>query len=38
MAGVQTGLAGANQPVSLRNPFLGVNFVIALEGIYPQRP
>ncbi len=29
--------AGGNQPFSIRNPFLGTNFVIALEGIFPSR-
>nr|WP_067290104.1 tail fiber protein [Marinobacterium profundum] len=28
---------GGNQPVQTRNPFLGSNFIIALEGIYPSR-
>ncbi len=37
MSGVQSGLAGGSQPVGIRNPFLGVNFVIALEGIFPSR-
>lgn len=29
--------AGGSQPLPLRNPFLGTNFVIALEGIFPSR-
>lgn len=29
--------AGNSQPVQLRNPFLGLNFIIALEGIFPSR-
>ena len=33
----QCGTAGSSQPVNLRNPYLGVNFVIALEGIFPSR-
>jgi microcystin-dependent protein len=28
---------GGGQPVQTRNPFLGMNFVIALEGLYPSR-
>lgn len=32
----ETGVAGSNMPVSLRNPFIGINFVIALEGIFPS--
>jgi microcystin-dependent protein len=30
--------AGGSQPVPIRNPFLGANFIIALEGIWPSRP
>lgn len=29
--------AGGSLPVSLRNPYTGTNFIIALEGIYPSR-
>ncbi len=29
--------AGGNQPFPIRNPFLGLNFIIAIEGIYPSR-
>lgn len=29
--------AGGNQPVSLVQPFLGMNFIICLQGIYPSR-
>lgn len=35
---VTVGLAGGSQPVPIRNPFLGSNFIIALEGIFPPRP
>jgi microcystin-dependent protein len=28
--------AGGSQPVGLRNPFLGTNFIIATEGIFPS--
>ncbi|KUM53925.1 phage tail protein [Rheinheimera sp. EpRS3] len=28
---------GASQPVQTRNPYLGMNFIIALTGIYPPR-
>ncbi len=28
---------GNNQPVPVRDPYLGMNFIIALEGIYPPR-
>ena len=30
--------AGGGQPVPIRNPFLGTNFIIATEGIFPSRP
>ncbi|MCV2885134.1 tail fiber protein [Aestuariibacter sp. AA17] len=29
--------AGGSQPVQIRNPYLGINFLIALDGIYPSR-
>ena len=28
---------GANQPVKIIQPYLAVNFIIALEGLYPSR-
>jgi microcystin-dependent protein len=31
------GLAGGNQPVSIVQPYLCVNFIIALQGIFPSR-
>ena len=30
-------IAGANQPQSNMQPYLGLNFIIALQGIYPSR-
>lgn len=33
-----TGLAGGSIPVAIRNPFLGLRYVITTEGIYPSRP
>jgi microcystin-dependent protein len=30
-------LAGGNLPLSIRNPYLGLNFIIALQGIFPSR-
>ncbi|MNP83224.1 hypothetical protein D3C76_1821100 [compost metagenome] len=30
-------LGGASLPVSVQNPYLGMNFIIALEGIFPSR-
>lgn len=35
---LSTQPAGGNQPVQVRNPYLGCNFIIATEGIYPSRP
>ncbi|MDH4568072.1 phage tail protein [Pseudomonas sp. BN414] len=37
MPGINIGISGGSQPVAIRNPFLGTNFVIALEGIFPSR-
>jgi microcystin-dependent protein len=37
-ANVTVGTAGGSQPVPIRNPYLGTNFIIALEGIFPSRP
>jgi microcystin-dependent protein len=34
---VQNALTGNNTPVALRNPYVGVNFCIALEGVFPSR-
>jgi len=34
---VTIGTSGGSQPVPLRNPYLGTNFIIALEGIFPSR-
>lgn len=32
-----TGVAGGSQPFSIRNPYLGINYCIAMEGIFPSR-
>jgi microcystin-dependent protein len=37
MVGVTLGVAGGSQPFSILQPFLCVNFIIALEGIFPSR-
>ncbi|HEY1765724.1 MAG TPA: tail fiber protein [Opitutaceae bacterium] len=37
MAPESVGPTGGGQPVQIRNPFLGLNFIIALQGIYPSR-
>jgi len=33
-----TDLTGGNAPVSVLNPFLALNFCIAINGLYPVRP
>jgi len=37
MAPFATGLTGNNTPFSILDPFLCVNFIICLEGIFPSR-
>jgi microcystin-dependent protein len=37
MAATAVGTTGGNQPVTVVQPFLCVNFIIALTGIYPAR-
>lgn len=32
-----TGISGGNQPFSILQPYLALNFCIALEGIFPSR-
>lgn len=34
---VNIGITGGSQPFSITQPYLGLNFIIALEGIYPSR-
>lgn len=36
--GGPSGLTGNSQPLPTRNPYLGITFIIAMEGIYPSRP
>lgn len=36
-ANVTIGIAGNSQPVPLRNPYMGMNYIICLEGIFPSR-
>jgi microcystin-dependent protein len=38
LAGVNQTNVGGNQPVNIRNPYLGINVCIALQGIFPSRP
>ena len=35
--GATAGLAGGSQPFSVMQPFLGMNYVICLSGIFPAR-
>ncbi len=37
MAAATSTVAGGNQPHENRQPLLAINFIIALEGIYPSR-
>ena len=37
MAATAVSLTGGNQPFSILNPYLCVNFIIAIEGIFPSR-
>lgn len=37
VAGGQTSPAGASQPVSVMQPYLGINYIICLYGLYPSR-
>jgi microcystin-dependent protein len=32
-----TNIAGGSQPFSIMQPYLGMNYIIALEGIFPSR-
>ncbi len=32
-----TGGTGGNQSFDIRNPYLGINFIIALQGVFPSR-
>lgn len=36
-AGV-TGITGQNQPIDVSNPYLALNYIICINGIYPSRP
>jgi microcystin-dependent protein len=31
------GIAGGSQPLPIRNPYLGMNYVICISGLYPPR-
>lgn len=32
-----TGTQGNGQPLDVQNPFLGINYIIALQGVFPSR-
>ncbi|QBR02982.1 phage tail protein [Paraburkholderia pallida] len=34
---IQNSVTGNSIPFSLRNPYMGINFIIALQGIFPSR-
>jgi len=36
-ASVTIGITGSSQPVPIRNPYTGINYIICLEGIFPSR-
>ena len=38
MAGNSIGVSGGSQPFSIRNPYLGMTWCIAIYGVYPPRP
>jgi microcystin-dependent protein len=38
MSPLAVGIAGGTQPHNNVQPYLGLTFIIALEGIFPQRP
>ena len=37
MAQDSVSVVGSGQPINIQQPSLGMNYIIALEGIYPQR-
>jgi microcystin-dependent protein len=37
LGGINVSPQGSGQPFSIRNPYLGVNFCIAMQGIFPPR-
>ena len=39
-AGMATAVvapAGGNQPFSVQDPYVGINYIIAVEGLFPSR-
>lgn len=37
LGGVVSNFAGGNQPYNIRNPFLGMYYCIAMQGVFPSR-
>ncbi|MDM8350690.1 tail fiber protein [Pseudomonas sp. sp1636] len=37
LGGAQAGMAGGSRPIDIMNPFLAINFSIAMLGIFPSR-
>lgn len=37
LGGVTASNIGGNQPINIRNPYLGIQYYIAMEGYYPSR-
>jgi microcystin-dependent protein len=37
LSSLQVGVNGSSQPFNNMQPYLGMNYIIALEGIYPSR-
>jgi microcystin-dependent protein len=37
-ANVTVQAAGGNQPVPVQSPYIGLNFIIATQGVWPSRP
>jgi microcystin-dependent protein len=37
MLPTMVGLAGNSVPVNIQNPYLGLNYIIAIEGLFPSR-
>lgn len=34
---ITIGGAGSNQPISIQQPYLGLNYIICIQGMYPSR-
>lgn len=37
LGGLNVAATGGGQPLGIRNPYLGLNYLIALQGIFPSR-